>query len=341
MIAKQQSDIKTVQALAQTIIIIPCLNEEAHLPNLLQYFIINYINPIGLIIFADGGSTDKSIELITACAHQNPKIKLFNNEKRIQSAAVNAAIKEFGNGFKYLIRMDAHGSYPDDYCKILVEEAETIDCSSVTTSLRTVNQKQGFQKWVADAQNAPLGNGGSAHRLDKKSHYVDHGHHALIKIDAFKEVGCYDESFSHNEDAELDYRLGKKGHKIWLTSKTEMIYYPRDNWRALWKQYKNYGSGRAQNFIKHKSRPRIRQLIPIMVLPSVLSIIFYPISPIFTIPLIAWVAGLIILTIELIVKHRDVSKFPSIIPSAIMHLSWSIGFWKKFIKYLIKSKKRG
>ena len=33
-----------------------------------------------------------------------------------------------------------------------------------------------------------------------------------MRIAAFRGVGGYDESFSHNEDAELDYRLRQAGY---------------------------------------------------------------------------------------------------------------------------------
>ena len=48
-----------------------------------------------------------------------------------------------------------------------------------------------------------------------------------MSIPAFRAVGGYDESFSHNEDAELDYRLNAAGYRIWMTDKTLMVYYPR------------------------------------------------------------------------------------------------------------------
>ena len=60
-----------------------------------------------------------------------------------------------------------------------------------------------------------------------KGHWTDHGHHALMRVAAFRAVGGYDESFSHNEDAELDYRLRAAGYRIWMTDKTFMVYYPR------------------------------------------------------------------------------------------------------------------
>ena len=43
--------------------------------------------------------------------------------------------------------------------------------------------------------------------LSRKSGYVDHGHHAAFRAASFKAIGGYDETFSHNEDAEFDGAL--------------------------------------------------------------------------------------------------------------------------------------
>jgi succinoglycan biosynthesis protein ExoA len=44
--------------------------------------------------------------------------------------------------------------------------------------------------------------------------FVEHGRHALIRLDAFRAVGGYDATQSHNEDAEFDYRLTGNGGRI-------------------------------------------------------------------------------------------------------------------------------
>ena len=51
---------------------------------------------------------------------------LIHNPKRIQSAAINLAVEQFGDGAEYVIRIDAHGDYPVDYCRVLVAEAERL-----------------------------------------------------------------------------------------------------------------------------------------------------------------------------------------------------------------------
>jgi succinoglycan biosynthesis protein ExoA len=52
-----------------------------------------------------------------------------------------------------------------------------------------------------------------------------------------------------------------------MTDKTRMTYYPRSNVTPLFKQYMAYGRGRAKNLLKHRSLPKIRQMIPLAVMP--------------------------------------------------------------------------
>ena len=193
---------------------------------------------------------------------------LLRNPKRIQSAAINLAVATYGDYFENLIRIDAHGDYPEDYCDRLIAEAAATGADSVVVSMATKGVGV-FQKATAAAQNSKLGNGGSPHREGAKGHWTDHGHHALMRVAAFRAVGGYDESFSHNEDAELDYRLAAAGYRIWMTDKTFMVYYPRASVGSLFRQYLGYGRGRAKNILKHHTLPKIRQAIPLLVFPVV------------------------------------------------------------------------
>ncbi|TIT70853.1 MAG: succinoglycan biosynthesis protein exoa, partial [Mesorhizobium sp.] len=71
-----------------------------------------------------------------------------------------------------------------------------------------------------------------------------------MRIAAFRAVGGYDESFSHNEDAEFDHRLRQAGYRIWMSGRTQMVYYPRSTLKGLFFQYLGYGRGRANNVLK-------------------------------------------------------------------------------------------
>ena len=157
--------------------------------------------------------------------------------------------------------------------------------------MTTVGQNT-FQRAVATAQNSLVGTGGSAHRTGKSAQQVDHGHHALMRIAAYRAVGGYDESFRFNEDAELDHRLTQAGYRIWLTDATAMTYYPRSTASALFRQYFGYGGGRARNILKHRMRPRLRQMLPLVILPAVLLAALSIVHWIFVIPLARLGAGL-------------------------------------------------
>jgi succinoglycan biosynthesis protein ExoA len=218
--------------------------------------------------------------------------------------------------------------YPPDFCATLLSEAEKSQAASVVVAMNTVGVTP-FQRAVAAAQNSRLGNGGSPHRRgDGNGKWVDHGHHALMRVDAFRAVGGYDETFSHNEDAELDHRLSQAGHRIWLTAKTALTYYPRSSPAALFRQYMNFGEGRAKTIFKHATKLKMRQAIPVGIAPAVLLALLTPLTWLVAVPLLLWGGGCIAYGLWLSRRARDNAIALSGFAAMIMHFAWSLGFWK-------------
>lgn len=112
---------------------------------------------------------------------------------------------------------------------------------------------RGFTHGVAAAQNSRLGTGGAAHRMGLGGRFIDHGHHALIRMDAFRAVGGYDARQSHNEDAEFDHRLTSAGGRIWLSGRTQIGCYARQTPAALFRQYFRFGAGRNKPRCQHRT----------------------------------------------------------------------------------------
>ncbi len=314
------------------LIVVPTLNEASHIGSLLQNLLLEAEVMDAQIVVADGGSTDGTQAIAGKIAAANPRVTLVHNPKRIQSAAMNLAVAQYGDDLDYVIRIDAHGKYPADYCRVLVAEAERLGVDSIVVPMTTVGQNT-FQRAVATAQNSLVGTGGSAHRTGKSAQQVDHGHHALMRIAAYRAVGGYDESFRFNEDAELDHRLGQAGYRIWLTDATAMTYFPRATASGLFKQYFGYGGGRARNILKHRMRPRLRQMLPLVILPTVLLALLSIIHWVFLIPLLAWVLACLVLGAVAARQHfaeygLPIAQAPLVgVAAMIMHLAWSSGFW--------------
>jgi succinoglycan biosynthesis protein ExoA len=307
------------------LVAVPVLNEEKHLDACIRGLLAQECDRPVTILILDGGSTDRTREIATALSAAHPQIKLVANPRRIQSAAINiAAASEFPG--RILVRADAHADYRSDYIARCVEALETTGADSVVVSMRTVGLAP-FQRAVAAAQNSLLGNGGSAHRRATTSRFVDHGHHAAFRRDFFVSLGGYDESFTHNEDAEFDRRAALAGGRIWLCAEATITYYPRARIKDLSRQYYNYGRGRAQNMLRHRTLPKLRQVAPLIVSGSGLlglaAAPFYPPAILVPLSLVLLYGGW---SLVASVQRRDPAILAMGVAAAAMHLSWSAGF---------------
>lgn len=318
------------EMLPSSLIVIPCLNEAGHIGALLRQLQPAAARLGASIVVADGGSTDGTLAIVEEIAAADPNIVLLHNEKRVQSAAINLAVATFGERAEYLIRIDAHGGYPQDYCDRLVEEALATSADSVVVSMLTTGSGA-VQKAAAAAQNSKLGTGGSKHRHLSGGEWIDHGHHALMRIAAFKAVGGYDETFSHNEDAELDYRLRQAGYRIWMSGKTQMVYYPRSSLKGLYFQYLGYGRGRARNVLKHRVIPKVRQMVPLLVFPVVLLAAFSFVHWVAALPLLLWASVCLGYGVLTAIRQRNPNIALAGVSAMVMHFGWSVGFWLQLL----------
>lgn len=312
--------------MSRILIVIPCLNEARHIGPLLAQLLPFAKQQDARIIVADGGSNDGTVGIVNEIARGAPEIELLKNPAKLQSAGVNLAVDRYGANSEWLIRIDAHSSYPAGYCATLLEEAGATGADSVTVSLNAVGG--GFVQTLAAAtQNSRLGNGGSAHRNSVEGRWVEHGHHALMRISAFRAVGGYDESFRTNEDAELDLRLARAGYKIWLTGRTHVNYFPRRTIGSLARQYFRYGQGRARTLAKHAMQPKARQRAMIGVAPAIAVVplggLFWPLA----LPGFLWLSACLAGGVMLAGAARDPKLVLTGPIAAVMHASWSLGYW--------------
>lgn len=312
------------------LVVVPCLNEDVHLAGLLDRVLADRAAGRCRVVVADGGSTDASRAIVRGFAAREPCVALLHNPRRLQSAGVNLAVSTWGAGCDWLIRLDAHAGYPPDYCARLIDAAERTGADSVTVSM--VSRGRGpFQRAAATAQNSLLGAGGSPHRRAGEGRWTDHGHHALMRMEAFRAVGGYDEGFAVNEDAELDLRLTQAGRRIWLAADLRVTYFPRRRPLALFRQYLAYGEGRARTLLKHRCTPKLRQVAPLAVAPAVLLATAGAAWTPATVPAAAWAGVCLVYGVWLGVRERDAWAAGSGAAAMLMHLAWSIGFWRRLL----------
>ena len=334
----RESPISRSSKAASVLIVVPTLNESDHIERVVRDLLSSVSDNASLVV-ADGGSTDETRSIVRRLGAVDRRVRLVDNPLRIQSAGVNRAVREHGDWGDFLLRADAHADYPPDFCETLLEEISLTGADAVTVPMNTIG-RSGFRAGVAAAQNSFLGTGGSAHRTGRGGRFVEHGHHALMRLDAFRAVGGYDESFSHNEDAELDLRLIQAGARIWLTDRVRIGYMPRGDVPSLFRQYFNHGRGRVATLMKHRRRPRLRQVVPLAV-PFALALAFVGAIAalagagsewlLLAVPALAWAVICLVSGLLLALHARSPAVAWAGPAAMVMHLAWSLGFLARLV----------
>jgi succinoglycan biosynthesis protein ExoA len=311
------------------VVILPTLNEEAHIENVITALLRN--DPFAQrcsVVVADGGSTDKTAQIVTQLMHKYPNLSLAHNAGRTQAAAMNMLLEPAYDAFEVIVRCDVHAAYPSGFVSGVTECIFLHGAASIVIPMDAIANTNGcFQRglvWIADTK---LGAGGAAHRGGASSGYCHHGHHAAFRMSDFRRLGGYDTHFVANEDAEYDHRLIQSGKHIWMTAENRIGYFPRTSLKRLWKQYYNYGKGRAQTCLKHRIRPSPRALIPaVHTVLLILSVIAMPFSALFLIWPIIYMVVVLVAGIWTSLHHRSLCGMAASAALAAMHLAWGLGF---------------
>jgi succinoglycan biosynthesis protein ExoA len=248
-------------------IIVPTYQEEAYLRRCVDSLLMtSYPRDRFELLVIDGGSSDRTVEIAETLARETGVVRVLHNPKRRQAAAVNLGIARASPESAVIIRADAHATYSADFIVRCIVALEGSGADMVVFAAVAAADARCFQAAVAAAQNTPLGVGDSWYRIGGHSRFVDHGFHGCFRRSILERSGVYDESFSHNEDAELSFRIARAGGRIYLERTLEVAYYSRPTLRSLALQYYRYGRGRAQNILKHRTRPVLRQLLPMLLI---------------------------------------------------------------------------
>jgi succinoglycan biosynthesis protein ExoA len=314
-------------------IVMPALNEERYISAAIASIIPKTDEVRYELLVVDGGSTDDTPRIVEAFAAENPRIKLIANAKRIQAAAVNIAARAADPRSRYFVRADCHLRYPEGFVERCIAALRAKQVASVVVPMQTEGTTC-FQKAVAVAQNSRLGNGGSAHRLPGWSGFVDHGHHAAFDRQIFLDLGGYDETFTHNEDAEFDRRLIRAGERIYLDGQAAVTYYPRSRLGPLARQYFSYGWGRASTLLKHRVLPKVRHVLPVLALAGCIASAGLAIlHPGFLAFPVAYVVACVAWGCYLAVQQRELCAALSGPAAIVMHMSWGVGFLARLIRH--------
>jgi succinoglycan biosynthesis protein ExoA len=307
-------------------VIVPCRNEEKYISNLLSSLQSQDYPLESMEIFiVDGMSTDNTVEIIKSFQKLTPNLKLhlLPNPNGTVPYALNVALSQsIGNP---IIRLDAHTKYGQDYIVKIIETFNRTGADIVGGPMRSAG-KTHFQDAVAYCTSTKFGVGNSSFHDQNSEGYVDSVYLGAWKREIFKEVGVFDEQLKRNQDDEFHYRAKSKGKKIYLNPQIKSWYYPRDNFKLLFKQYFQYGIYKPLVIKKVSSEMKARHFIPSVFMLYILSIPWmyfyfgYLVFIFLLIYLIVDVAFAFLNRNPLLVKLYSLLIYPT------LHTAYGIGF---------------
>mgnify|MGYP003461482610 FL=1 len=153
-------------------VVMPIYNEEKYISQCIESLLKqDYPEDKMEWIFVDGCSTDNTVSILNDYQNKNPGlIKVFNNPNKTVPYAMNIGIKNSVG--KFIIRLDAHAEYADDYFSKCVYYLQTTDADNVGGVIETKSVGN-VGEAIAAVVSSKFGVGNSQFRTNGEDGYVD------------------------------------------------------------------------------------------------------------------------------------------------------------------------
>jgi glycosyltransferase involved in cell wall biosynthesis len=304
-------------------VVMPVRNEAPHLERAVAS-ILSQEYPLPFDVCLAIAPSDDGTEAIAAdIAEREPRVSAVPNPAGVTPAGLNAAIGATTGDV--IVRVDGHAELSAGYIKRAVETMRRTGAVNVG-GVQVARGDTAFERAVAAAMTSWMGTGGSRFHVGGLEGEVDTVYLGVFDRAAGAAVGWFDDSLIRNQDYELNIRLRAAGGTVWFDPQLRVGYRPRGSWRALAKQYYEYGWWKAVVLRRHPGSLRLRQLVPALLVPSLActGVLAFRQRRWAAIP-----AGY--LTIVTFGSPRSsgnggVDRTVIVGSLAIMHVTWSLGF---------------
>jgi glycosyltransferase involved in cell wall biosynthesis len=315
-------------------IIVPCLNEERTIRQLLAAIYVQDIPRADMeVLIADGRSTDGTREEISRFQHSHPDldVQVIDNPRRLIPTGLNLAISAAKSSV--ILRLDAHCVPWPEYIRRSLEALESGKgwCVGGVWEIRP-GGKSFTAASIALAASHPLGVGDAFYRFTTKAREVDTVPFGAFNKDLVSRIGGFDETLHANEDYQFNTRVRQSGGKVWLDPAIRSTYFARPTLTELGRQYARYGYWKSVMLRRYPNSLRLRQIVPPLF---VISLLVLPLGGLVW-PWLHWVLLAEVVSYALLLftaaffKALEVKKIELLvgipIAMATMHLSWGVAF---------------
>lgn len=242
-------------------VLIPVRNEAGFIGRCLQALAAQDYPRDRLEVFVlDGQSTDAT-EFETQHTAEAAGLTVFfaPNPKRTTAAGLNLGLS-LAHG-DVIVRVDGHTRVEPTFISSSVKALRDSGADAVGGPIETRGHGA-VGRAIALAMASPFGVGDAAFRHSDREQWTDSVPFAAYRRDVFEKIGGFAEDIDHGEDDEFNYRLRRHGGRVLLTPAIRSVYYSRDTFTGLARQYWGYGLAKAAVLRRHPRRLRPRHLVP-------------------------------------------------------------------------------
>lgn len=263
-------------------VIIPTLNEEKFIARCLDS-VIEQSYPFRDmdVMVVDGGSNDRTREIVEEYGRKYINIRFIHNPGRIQSIAFNIGV--VNSDAPYIVRLDAHALYKPYYIEGCIKGLEG-DSKRGNVGGQLDIQPQNDSLWAitnAILNYSKFGIGGASYRIGAKAGDVDTVPFGSFPRTMIEKIGGMRDDLPRGEDNEFNSRIKRAGYSIYFDPAIECIYYARPTLKASCRQMYANGESIGHLFYVDRDSIGLRHMIPLIFVigiigGTILSLVFFP-----------------------------------------------------------------
>ncbi len=320
-------------------IIVAARNEEKHIAVCLKSLQAQSYKDFEILV-VDGMSDDKTAIIAKKFARKDKSIKVFLNKHKRASEARNIGIKNSkGNYVGYI---DAHTTASVKWLETLLNVFKNNSKwkGKVVGGVGSIHKNPDKNKIniaITQAFQHPLGGGGSSYRVKGKLRSVDTAYACLYTKEALNSIKrkngtYYDPYFVKGQDADLNWRLNKKGFVLLQEPRAVTYYSKRGSINGFWRQMLVAGFWRAKLSLRHTNLFKPTFFLPLIAWLGfkvfiILGLVYANIFLLMAVcGLIVYLGAILILALRIPKAKIFLVGFLVI----IIHLAFSIGLVKGF-----------
>lgn len=240
-------------------IVVPLLNEEPYVERLARSLLEQDYPPDRYeILMADGGSTDRTLDILRR-VNADGRIRILDNPGRTAPAALNLLLAHARG--EIITRVDGHSYVAPDYLRRIVqvmhETGEAVVGGPVLMEADTP-----FRRALVEALYSRAGVGSVPYRTLRRRCHVESLQTGSFRREVLDQVGPFDETLAVVEDLDMNTRIRKAGYRLLLDPTIRFWYFPRPDLRGLWRQIVTAGRVKARILWKHPDIFKVKYVLP-------------------------------------------------------------------------------